>query len=63
MMNSLINKWNGWGKVRRLDLKFGDPKLISDKGLELVRKIDEFIKKKYPKIKEHYVIDNQPDIK
>ena len=50
MMNSLINKWNGWGKVRRLDLKFGDPKLISDKGLELVRKIDEFIKKKYPKL-------------
>lgn len=50
MMNSLINKWNGWGKVSRLDLKFGDPKLISDKGLELVRKIDEFIKKKYPKL-------------
>lgn len=50
MMNSLINKWNGWRKVSTLDLNFGRSRLISNNGLELVRKIDEFIKKKYPKL-------------
>lgn len=48
MMSSLISKWNGWREVRRLDLDFGSSRLISDKGLDLVHKIDEFIKNKYP---------------
>lgn len=48
MLNSLISKWNGWVILSELDLKFGSPRLISNKGLALVYKIDEFIKKKYP---------------
>lgn len=48
MMSSLISKWNGWGILSELDLKFGSSRLISNNGLALVYKIDEFIKKKYP---------------